>query len=352
MRYLGMDVHGKSTVWCLVDARGEVRREGRTPTTAAALTALVRELAAEGEVVAGQEVGTLTYLVHDTVTAAGTTILSFNAHQLRMIAASRKKTDRRDAYWIAKALQSGMYPHPVYIPPGEIRELRAVLSRRRALKAEHNRWRYRARAYLRAAGCPAARGAAALRTALRRGDPSENDRATWLTDSLALCQRQEAALRLELQRVDAALAARTRTIEAIGRLRTVPGIGPVTAATIYAWVGDVRRFPTAKTLAAYAGLVPTVRQSGGALTYGGITKQGAPALRITLVQAAHVLISRCRGGEATPLQAIGLRIRGARGRRKIAVVALARHLLRIAYYLLRDGTTYDAERLGTTTQAA
>jgi hypothetical protein len=158
-----MDVHGKSTVWCLVDEQGEVLREGRTSTTAPALTALVRELRAEGEVLAGQEVGTLTYLVHDTVTATGATILSFNAHQLRMIAASRKKTDRRDAYWIAKALHSGMYPHPVYIPTGEIRELRAVLSRRRALKAEHNRWGYRARAYLRAAGCPAARGAAALR---------------------------------------------------------------------------------------------------------------------------------------------------------------------------------------------
>lgn len=269
-----------------------------------------------------------------------------------MIAASRKKTDRRDAYWIAKALHSGMYPHPVYVPTGEIRELRAGLSQRRALTAEHNRWRYRARAYLRAAGCPAARGAAALRTALRRGDEAENTRMTGLADSLALCQRQEAALRLERQRVDAALLARTRAIEAIGRLLTVPGIGPLTATSIYAWVGDVRRVPNAKALAAYAGLVPTVRQSGGAVTYGGITKPGAPALRLTLVQAAHVLMSRCRSAEAAPLQAIALRIRGSRGRRKIAVVGLARHLLRIAYYILREGTTYDAERLGTITPAA
>ena len=132
----------------------------------------------------------------------------------------------------------------------------------------------------------------------------------------------------------------------------LPGIGPLTATTIYAWVGDVRRFPHAKQLAAYAGLVPAVRQSGGTVHVGGITKQGAPALRATLVQAAHVLLSRCRGADARPLQAIGLRIRGTRGRRKIAVVAVARHLLRIAYYILRDGTTYDAHRLGTMTDAA
>jgi transposase len=187
---------------------------------------------------------------------------------------------------------------------------------------------------------------------LRRGDQRESDGLTWLAESLALCQRQEATLRLELQRIDAALAARTRAIEAIGRLLTVPGIGPLMATTIYAWVGDVRRFPNAKALAAYAGLVATVRQSGGAAIHGSITKQGAPALRITVVEAAHVLLSRCRAPEATPLQAIGVGIRGSRGRRKIAVVALARHLLRIAYHLLREGTTYDAERLGTLPPAA
>ena len=95
-----------------------------------------------------------------------------------------------------------------------------------------------------------------------------------------------------------------------------------------------------------------MRQSGATVQMGRITKQGAPALRATLVQAAHVLLSRCRKAEATPLQAIGLRIRGTRGRRKIAVVAVARHLLRIAYYILRDGTTYDAARVGTMTATA
>jgi transposase len=349
VRYLGMDVHAKSTVWCLLDQQGEVLREGKVPTNATALTALVRELGESDEVLAGQEVGTLTYLVHDALTGAGTKILSFNAHQLRMIAASRKKTDRRDAFWIAKALQSGMHPHPVYIPTGEIRELRAVLSRRRVLHADYQRWRYRARAYLRAAGCPAAPGIAALRAALVRASARTD---VSLADGIALCRRQEAALRAELQRVDAALRSHAGAIDAVQRLMTIPGIGVLVATAIYAWAGDVGRFPTAKKLAAYAGLVPTVRQSGSAVHVGGITKQGAPALRAALVQASHVLLGRCRGADAAPLQAIGLRIRGSRGRRKIAVVALARHLLRIAYYILRDGTTYDAARLGTMTDAA
>jgi transposase len=78
---------------------------------------------------------------------------------------------------------------------------------------------------------------------------------------------------------------------------------------------------------------------------GSITKTGSKALRSTLVQAAHVLMSRCRSAEAKPLQAIGARVHTSRGRRKIATVALARHILRIAYYMLRDETVYDPKRL-------
>jgi transposase len=205
---------------------------------------------------------------------------------------------------------------------------------------------------LRAGGYAVAPGVAAVRAALAPGSALTCGAPASLTAALALCQRQEAALRAELAQLDAALRARTQPVEAIQRLMTVPGIGPLTATMLYAWIGDVSRFPHAKQLAAYVGLVPTVRQSGSTVQLGRITKQGAPALRATVVQAAHVLLSRCRGPEATPLQAIGLRIRGTRGRRKIAVVAVARHLVRLAFYILRDGTTYDAGRVATMTTAA
>ena len=84
-------------------------------------------------------------------------------------------------------------------------------------------------------------------------------------------------------------------------------------------------------MAAYAGLVPTVWQSGEAQCFGSITKTGSKALRSTLVQAARVLMNRCQNAEAKPLQAIGERVHTSRDRRKIATVALARHILRIAY---------------------
>ena len=177
-------------------------------------------------------------------------ILSFNAHQLRMIASSRKKTDRRDAYWIARALQAGMHPHPVYLPTGDIRELRALLTRRRMIQTDRNRWQNRARSALRASGYKIRTGGHYLRTALDQLLASSQGIDGHLGDLLELCQRQEASLSLELRRAEPELQERTKTVDAIGRLQTIPGVGALTATTIYAWVGDVRRFPDAKALAA------------------------------------------------------------------------------------------------------
>ena len=166
MRYLGIDVHSQTSVWCLLDQAGEVLAEGKTRTNAADLEKLAKQLNVDGPLRAGQEVGTMAYLVHDAFTAAGVEILSFNAAQLRMIAASRKKTDRRDAYWIARALATGMHPHPVYIPTGEIRELRMLLTRRRLVLMDRNRWQHRARSALRASGLQVRPGGYHLSTGL------------------------------------------------------------------------------------------------------------------------------------------------------------------------------------------
>ncbi len=64
-----------------------------------------------------------------------------------------------------------------------------------------------------------------------------------------------------------------------------------------------------------------------------------------LVQAGHVLLWKCHSDDAKPLRELAARVHTARARRKLAVVAAARHLLRIAFYVLRDGTVYDPKRI-------
>jgi transposase len=217
MRYLGIDVHVQASVWCLVDSSGTVVERGKTPTTSPELTSLVRRLSGDEELLVGQEVGKLCHFVHDTLTAAGVKILSFNAHHLRMIASSRKKTDKRDAYWIARALQTGMMPHPVYIPTGEVRELRALLARRTALVNQHKQWLSRTRSYLQAAGHKTPKTCRSvprmIHFALSRPEGIDEP----LAQALDLCSRMAENAKLELKGAEAQLHQRAKNIHAIER---------------------------------------------------------------------------------------------------------------------------------------
>lgn len=345
MKYLGLDVHVKATVFCLLDAAGETVETGKVATSVPELERLIRRLAEGEQVLVGQEVGKMAYLVHDVVTGTGTRILSFNAWQLRMIASSRKKTDKRDAYWIAKALCTGMMPTPVYMPTGEVRELRALLSRRRAIATERTRWLVRARSHLQAWGRPPSRAHRTVERLLGSALKEPEGIGETLAQSLELCGRMHSALSAELKQVDALLHERAKASEEVQRLLTIPAVGEQVALMIYAWVGDVSRFKSARELASYAGLVPSVRQSGSTHTLGGITRMGSPGLRSMLVQAGHVLLFRCASEASLPLKALAQRVHKSRARRKIAVVAAARYILRTAYYVLRDKTSYDPARL-------
>lgn len=351
MKYLGIDVHVKTSVWCLLDEGGQIVERGRVATTAPDLTALLKRLMEADNILAGQEVGKLSYFVHDVCTAAGVKLLSFNAYQLRMIASSRKKTDTRDSYWLAKALQTGMTPHPVYIPTGTVRLLRSLLSQRQALLVERRRWLARARAQLQGAGYKTKITRSVTRlleTAV--SDPDGLDE--YLAQALELCIRMEQSAEKELRDVEKRLFVVCKPIDAIERLMTIPGIGNLTAIMIYAWVGDISRFRNARVLTSYAGLVPSTHQSGEMSLSGPITKEGAGQLRSCLVQCGHVLLSRCQTKEAQPLKALAERVHTTRARRKIAVVAAARHILRIAYYVLRDGSVYEPNRLRPASEAA
>ena len=111
----------------------------------------------------------------------------------------------------------------------------------------------------------------------------------------------------------------------------IRGVGRYTAMLVIAEVGDVKRFPTARHLCAWAGLAPTVHSSDGKARPGHISRQGSPALRWALTEAAQKIPT---GGG--PLRAMFERIAKRRGR-KIAKVAVARQILTLCYYGLRDG---------------
>lgn len=128
----------------------------------------------------------------------------------------------------------------------------------------------------------------------------------------------------------------------MARLRTAPGVGPVTATAFVATLDDVTRFAGAHQVEAYHGLVPTEYSSGEKQRRGAITKAGNPRMRWLLVEAARGVL-RSKRPDTADLRTWAERIAVRRGRRT-AVVALARRLAGILYAMWRDGSDYGVPR--------
>ena len=135
----------------------------------------------------------------------------------------------------------------------------------------------------------------------------------------------------EIEATTKEIDQRAKADDRVDVLCQIRGIGPYTAMLIIAEVGEISRFPDARHLCAWAGLTPTVRSSDGKARLGHISRQGSPALRWALVEAAQ----KCTTGGG-PLREQFERIAKRRGR-KIAKVAVARQILTLSYYGLRDG---------------
>jgi transposase len=120
-----------------------------------------------------------------------------------------------------------------------------------------------------------------------------------------------------LKALDDRLTQRAEADPRIARLQSIPGVGRISAQTLVAAVDRIERFPTAKKLVAYSGLVPSVRASGERVEYGRITKEGRSEIRGVWVQAAHAVLA-VKGTAARPLQQWCDRITKRRGKKTVA----------------------------------
>lgn len=136
------------------------------------------------------------------------------------------------------------------------------------------------------------------------------------------------------------LKAAARTDDRARRLQTIPGFGPIVAATFAASFGDGRQYPNGRQASASVGLVPRQHSSGGKPMLLGISKRGDRYLRSLLVHGARAVV-RAAVNKTDRLSRWINRLRETRGINK-ATVALANKLTRIGWAVLVSGTVYRA----------
>lgn len=339
--YVGLDVHSKDCVYAVQDEHGSLLGEGAVTTGPEGLLLLRERFGLPEGTVVGLETGTVAFYVARLLHRIGLAPLVVDAREVRVKAhRPNQKSDRRDAREICEGVRRGLYRSIVHVPPETITELRETLGRRRHFVRVRTAEVNAAKRLLRATGMGAF-ARTSLRTekawtrleAVLTGDPTMSrfvacHHALWTNAGV-----QVAALEAMLDHQRAAFAA------PVGRLQSVPGVGPLIALTAVAVFSDVDRFLSAKHAASYAGLIPSTHQSGERDAHGRITRRGSTELRAMLCEAAHH--ARLATHPLNPY----FRSLCARRGHKMAVVAVAHRLCRILWAMLRHQTTFDLRKL-------
>lgn len=339
-RYVGLDAHSKRCVYVIQDEHGKAAGEGSVPTTIEGLQLMRdRHELSPGARVA-LESGTMAFFVARRLARLGLDPLVVDAHEVRSKALRpNQKSDRRDALELCEGLRRGSYRSVVHVPPEPIEQLRETLGRRRHFVRVKTMQVNAVKRLLRAAGLqPLGRSLGTDRAWEKllvavAVDPSLHE----------LCLSHRAVWRCaheQITTLETSLDTQAEPLQRdFDRLQTVPGVGPIVALTVLAVFSDVRRFPTAKHAASYAGLVASTYDSGERVQHGRITRRGSSELRSMLCEAAHHA-----GHPNHPLNPYFSSLCARRGY-KMAVVAVAHRLCRILYAMLRHGTDFSLKKL-------
>jgi transposase len=327
--YVGIDVHRKRSQVAVVDEGGEVLANRNVPNGVRPILSVIGGLPA-GTPAAYEAAfgwGWLLELLED---------YGFEPHmvhplQCKAIASARLKNDKVDAATLAQLLRADLLPE-AWIAPAETRQLRAMLRHRVQLVRLRTLLRNRVHAVLadhghgRPEGCWSGPGRAWLASLELPAVSREV-----IDDALALID----ALQEPIDRLDQEVGQRARSEPAVKVLTQLPGVGLFTALVLLAEIGDISRFGSARKLAAWAGLTPTVRGSDRTVRHGHISKQGPTWVRWVLCEAAQT-------AKRHPDFAPGYEALARRRGKKIATTAIARKLLTRAYHLLTDAASGGA----------
>ena len=330
--YIGVDYHKKYSFATKLDEEGNILEQVRLSNDPENLLRYFDNLPS-GSKIALEATGSW-YYFYELLESKCPDIYLSHPLKTRAIAEARIKTDKIDSGIIAHLLRANLLPTS-YIPPREIRDIREVLRYRASLISLRTSIKNKIWAIISKNGispefsdifCKA--GIKYLRALCLRSCYREAVDGYLNILEVLNCLIQEVGQRIKKiaeDNPDAKL------------LTTIPGISYYSALLIISEIGEIGRFASARKLCSYAGLVPSVHSSGGKTRYGSITKQGSKWLRWILVELSHHFINGSRS-----MEKMYLRISKSHGK-CTARVAVARKMLKIIYYMLKDKRPYRVE---------
>jgi len=331
-----LDVHSDWSQLVAADPNGVVFLETQVETRPEPLRRLIGGIPGPKRVLF--EEGPLSALIHDALDGIVQEIVSCDSTRNALIARAEDSNDARDARRLITLDRAGAV-HPVYIPHEPYRTLRSLLSHDRELAKTINGVKNRIKALFRREGI-SARGVGVFKPDGRKtateqiGSPAMQWQLKSLYDQLNLLTRQR-------QRAHRLSARQGRGLPVVKRLQSTPGVGPITAQTLVAWIVTPQRFKSRSALASYAGLgIGQGFTNWRPVGHARASKRGQRAVKRVLFLAANAAI---KGSNALARR---YRARLAAGwpHRK-AMRDIARKILLISQALWISGKEYQDDQV-------
>lgn len=336
---IGCDAHKRYSQFSILDWKAGVQERKRVEHKPGAIKKYLGKFP-EGTPVALESVGNWYWIV-DEIEEAGCRPMLTNAGKAKLMMGNVNKTDKLDADGLALLLYNGTLP-TIWIPGGELRDLRELPRTRMALTKQRTAIKNRIHATLAKYGI---RVEGSSDIFVGKGLTALKSELVHLPEETKRCVKQELELLDQLKDhiryMEKRIRTRIRQTPNLQLLKTLPGVGDILAIVIDNEMGSVERFPNAEHFASYAGTTPKVKSSGGKTYYGHLRKESNQYLKWAFIEAANVIVSsRFRPGwRKKHVVRLYERIRHRKGH-GIAIGAVARHLAEASYWMLRKGEAY------------
>lgn len=336
----GIDLGKRTYEMCLVSKDNKISRAGGK-TDFSGLDKLCTKLTKDD--VVAMEACNLAFRIERVLREkVGCRVIILNPGRLGIIFMSTRKTDKEDSMKLAKYIKSHEEDEmPVVTPPSDEEwARRKLLSEYRSLKSQRTREINRLHAIFEHNGYTQFTRKDMCVPKNREGivpllKEYEKEEAERLVERLVLLEKQIELLYKKINE-------ETKKDVKVQKLMTVPGIGPITALSYAAYIGDVNRFENAHQVSNFIGFVPKVDRSCTINRLGHITKIGNGLLRSLLVQAAWSCVRSKNGGALRDKYKYMAEIRGI-GKGK-SIVSIARKLGELLYTLLKNNQSYESKK--------
>lgn len=340
MKILALDLGSKTIVACTYKSETAKHRFCKIACKPQTLHDLFVEKAPDHVVL---EIGPQAGWVHDLAKSLGIEVSVANVnHDAWRWRKVKRKTDRLDALKLAQLLAMNQLPK-IYMPERKIRQWRVLIQHRYSLISRRIAVKNQVHSILLREGIDMPAGKRAwnlesLRWLREMAVPMHEAKIDQLWRGQLWLVMQELDATEELIRtIDSKLDEIGKTSDNVCRLQTVPGVGPRLSEAVVAALDNPHRFKRANQVASYIGLTPRQFESGQQHISGRISKQGNTIVRTLLVEVSWLAI------RYNPwLRQIYLRVRRKTPKRsKLAIVAVAKHLLVCCWAMLRDQTDWQ-----------